>query len=91
VDQTHEKTEEEWKEILSPAEYTVLRKAGTEAPFSGQYVDVDKKGTYVCGACGQHLFSSKDKMLDGHGWPSFGKAIADKEVLLRPDTSHGMK
>lgn len=83
--------EEDWKKILSPEEYNVLREAGTEPPFSGEYVDLDEEGTYVCRACGKHLFSSKDKAASGHGWPSFGKAIANKDVILRPDNSQGMK
>lgn len=77
--------EKDWKKILSPDEYRVLREAGTEPPFSGIYVDLDEEGTYVCRACDQHLFSSKDKFASGHGWPSFGKAIADKSIILRPD------
>lgn len=78
-------TEKEWREILSPEEYEVLRKAATEPPFSGEYVDLDEEGTYVCRACDKHLFSSKDKFASGHGWPSFGKALAEKDIVLRPD------
>jgi len=83
-------TEEEWKAKLSPEEYRVLREKGTEAPFSGEYVDTKDDGTYVCRGCGQELFSSRDK-FDAHcGWPSFDQAIDDGKVVKMIDTSHGM-
>ena len=84
-----QKTEEEWKEILSPEEYYVLRQAGTERPHSGKYNMHFEDGTYVCNACGEQLFESATK-FDGHcGWPSFDKAIKGK-VTEKLDRSHGM-
>src|SRR4030042_6578758 len=66
-----QKTDKEWKDILSPDEYRVLRKAGTERPFSGKYDDHYKEGVYACGACGTPLFASEKKYDHGTGWPSF--------------------
>lgn len=85
------KTEEEWKKELSPEEYRVIREKGTEKPFSGKYVDTDKKGVYKCKACGQELFSSKDKFHSESGWPSFSKSISEGKIEFRPDESLGMK
>jgi peptide-methionine (R)-S-oxide reductase len=63
--------EEEWRQRLSPEEYAVLRQAGTERAFSGQYVDNEDDGIYRCGACGNPLFDSGKKFHSGTGWPSF--------------------
>ena len=84
------KTEEEWKKVLTPERYAVLRKKGTEKPFSGKYVDMKEKGVYVCGACGNKLFSSDAKFDSGTGWPSFESTLpgAVKHII---DNSHGMK
>lgn len=83
------KSEAEWKEILSPEEYYVLREAGTERPHTGKYNLHFEDGTYVCNACGEKLFESGTK-FDGHcGWPSFDKAIKGK-VTEKLDRSHGM-
>ncbi|MDO3694557.1 peptide-methionine (R)-S-oxide reductase MsrB [Wenyingzhuangia sp. chi5] len=71
------KTDAEWKKILSPAEYQVLRKAGTERAFSGKYDHFYEKGTYYCAACGTPLFSSKNKFDSGSGWPSFDNHIGN--------------
>lgn len=85
-----EKSEEEWKKELSPEQYHVMREAGTERPFSGQYNVHFEKGVYTCGACGEPLFTSESK-FDGHcGWPSFDKEIEEGKILERVDTSHGM-
>ena len=82
-------TEDDFKKKLTPEQYQVLRQKGTEAPFSGQYVNEKSKGMYACAACGQQLFSSDTKFDSGTGWPSFDKALpgAVKHVT---DSSHGM-
>ncbi len=78
-----------WKKKLSPEQHHVLREKGTEAPFSGKYVDFDREGRYACAACGNILFSSGTKYHSDCGWPSFYDA--DKgSVEFRQDTSHGM-
>ena len=82
-------TEEEWRIRLSPDEFRVLRRAGTEAPWTGEYVNTKTKGMYHCRACGARLFNS-DTKFDSHcGWPSFDDAIpgAVREI---EDRSHGM-
>ena len=71
------KSEEEWKEILNPEEYYVLREAGTERPFSSPLNKNYKSGTYVCAACRTPLFSSENKFDSGTGWPSFDREIKD--------------
>jgi len=82
-------TEEEWKKILDPAQYQVLRQAGTERPFTGAYNAVWDEGTYRCAACGNLLFDSAEKFDHGCGWPSFSNAIpGSTEELI--DRSHGM-
>jgi peptide-methionine (R)-S-oxide reductase len=81
--------EEAWKKKLSPEEYHVLREKGTEAPFSGKFVKFDKKGEFVCKACGNVIFDSKTKFDSGCGWPSFYSA-REGSVKLKTDTSHGM-
>jgi peptide-methionine (R)-S-oxide reductase len=84
------KTEDEWRVKLSPAEYRVLRQAGTEAPWSGEYVDTKTAGVYRCRACGFELFSS-DTKFDSHcGWPSFFSPLAEDRVRYIEDNSHGM-
>ena len=85
------KTEKEWKEILTPEEYRVLRKAGTERPFSGEYNLHFESGTYHCAACGTPLFSSATKYDHGCGWPSFTAAVDNGSVTFYDDYSLGMK
>ena len=85
-----EKSEQEWREELSPAEYAVLRQAATEPPWSGQYVTTKDDGTYSCAACGLELFSSDTKYDSGCGWPSFTDPRDRESVELVPDHSHGM-
>lgn len=85
-----EHSEGEWKTILSPEEYRVLRQAGTEAPFTGEYTDVEDEGIYRCRACGNPLFRSETKYHSGCGWPSFTEPIAPDAVEEHVDTSHGM-
>jgi peptide-methionine (R)-S-oxide reductase len=84
------KTEEEWQQELSPEQYQVLRRAGTERPFSGKYVHNHDDGTYRCGGCGAVLFSSGTKFDSGSGWPSFYKPEDEENIERRTDTSHGM-
>jgi methionine-R-sulfoxide reductase len=84
------KTEEEWKNLLSPEQYRVLREKGTEAPYSGKYYLNKEKGVYVCAACGNELFTS-DMKFDSHcGWPSFDREIAGGKIKTHIDTSFGM-
>jgi peptide-methionine (R)-S-oxide reductase len=83
------KPEEEWKKELNPEQYRILREKGTEAPFSGKYVRTNKKGRYVCAACGNELFSSDTKFDSSCGWPSFYDAKSDA-VEFSKDLSHGM-
>jgi peptide-methionine (R)-S-oxide reductase len=85
-----QKTEEEWKKDLTPEQYKVLREKGTEAAFTGKYYKNHDSGMYVCGACGQELFSSDTKFDSGTGWPSFTEPANLEHVELKDDTSHGM-
>jgi len=85
------KTDEEWRSELSPEAYKVLRKKGTEPPFTGAYTHSKESGMYRCGACGHELFSSSTKFDSGTGWPSFtGPAVAEA-VRLESDNSLFMK
>ncbi|MGH3262975.1 MAG: peptide-methionine (R)-S-oxide reductase MsrB [Trebonia sp.] len=85
-----ERTDAEWQELLSPAEYTVLRQAATERAFTGQYTDTETAGVYRCRACGAELFRSGTKFHSGCGWPSFYQPTADDAVRLIEDRSLGM-
>jgi peptide-methionine (R)-S-oxide reductase len=85
------KTDEEWKQSLSPEQYQILRKAGTERPYTGKYWNKKDDGTYVCAGCGQELFTSTTKFDSGCGWPSFYEAIDSGKVVERTDDSHGMR
>ncbi len=80
-----EKTNEAWREELTPAQYEVLRRSGTEAPFSGAYVHTKEDGIYRCAACGSELFSSETKFDSGTGWPSFTEAAGDDSVELHKE------
>ncbi len=84
------KTGEEWQKDLTPEEYKILREKGTEAPFSGEYVDSKEKGMYVCKACGNNLFASDAKFDSGTGWPSFTDVVEKGNVVLQEDTSLGV-
>lgn len=84
------KTDEEWRELLSSDEYRVLREKGTERAFTGQYYDFKGKGVYICAACGNELFSSETKYDSGSGWPSFYEPSGKESVEERPDYSHMM-
>lgn len=81
--------EDDIKQKLTEEEYEVLRKKGTEVPFSGKYVHTKEKGMYACKVCGSQLFSSEAKFDSGTGWPSFDEALPDA-LDLREDNSHGM-
>ncbi len=85
-----QRSEEEWKEILGPEKYAVLRQGATEPPFTGEYTYSKETGLYRCGACGEMLFSSDAKYDSGSGWPSFTEPANDANIELREDRSHGM-
>ncbi len=89
MDYKIQKTDEEWKENLSPEEFWVLREKGTERPGTGTYYMHFEKGTYNCAACGVPLFVSNNKYESHCGWPSFDDAI-DGAIIYKKDTSHGM-
>jgi peptide-methionine (R)-S-oxide reductase len=85
------KSDAEWKKILTPKQYEVLRGAGTERAFTGEYWNTHEKGIYVCAACGLELFSSETKFESGTGWPSFWAPIAKYDVEEHSDFSAGMQ
>ena len=88
---THiEKTDEQWREELTPEQYEVLRRKGTEPPFTGRYVHSKEDGIYRCAGCGADLFSSDTKFESGTGWPSFYEPAENANIELVSDTSHGM-
>ncbi|CAM4300366.1 peptide-methionine (R)-S-oxide reductase MsrB [Gillisia limnaea] len=82
------KTEAEWKEILTPQEFEVLRKSGTERPFSSELNNVEEPGTFVCAACGNEVFKTEHKFESGTGWPSFDRPI-EGGVAYGSDTKLG--
>ena len=84
------KTEEEWKKILTPEQYHVLREKGTDLPFKGEYYLHKEKGLYVCSACGNELFTSDMKFESDCGWPSFDKEIKGGKIKTTTDTTYGM-
>ena len=85
------KTDQEWREQLTDEQYRVLRQAGTERPFTGQYVDTEDEGVYACAACGNKLFTSETKFHSGSGWPSFWDVVSQGNVEIHEDNSHGMR
>ncbi|MBV9023688.1 MAG: peptide-methionine (R)-S-oxide reductase MsrB [Streptomycetaceae bacterium] len=85
-----DKSEEQWREELTPTEYAVLREAGTEPAFTGEYTDTTTQGVYSCRACGAELFRSDTKFASHCGWPSFYDPADSKAVELLEDRSHGM-
>ena len=93
TDRTYEveKTDEQWREELSPEEYRVLREAGTESAFTGEYNDTRTLGVYSCRACGNELFRSEAKFDSHCGWPSFYEPSEGDAVDLIPDNSHFMR
>ena len=85
-----EKTLEEWRAMLDPAQYEVCRLKGTERPFSGKYNDEKRAGTYQCICCAAPLFDSSTKFDSGCGWPSFYAPIGQEAMIEMRDISHGM-
>ncbi|MDT4939854.1 MAG: peptide-methionine (R)-S-oxide reductase [Pseudonocardiales bacterium] len=85
------KSDAEWQEQLTPSEYAVLREAGTERPFTGEYTDNHRVGVYRCRACGNELFRSETKFDSHCGWPSFFTPLAGERVIERSDTSMGTR
>jgi len=81
------KTEEEWRKQLSPAEFAVARKKGTEPPYTGRYANHHEKGLYRCVCCGNALFRSAEKFDSGTGWPSFWTVAADENIRTHTDRS----
>lgn len=85
-----QKTEAEWRKILTPQQYHVLREKGTECALTGAFWDNHEQGDYFCAGCGQHLFSSTSKYDSGTGWPSFFRPVSARAVITHEDRSHGM-
>ncbi len=91
ADEKVAKSDEEWRKTLTPEQYRVLRKKGTERPFTGELVDNFDKGVYRCAGCGVELFESDAKFDAGCGWPSFTAPTEEKKVEFKLDTSLFMK
>ena len=85
------KSEQEWRQELTPEQYHVMREAGTEPAFTGKYHKTKDPGTYVCASCGQPLFDSETKFESGTGWPSFYKPLEAGAVEEHSDTTYGMR
>jgi len=84
------KSDEEWRQLLTPEQYEVTRQKGTEPPFTGKYYDFKEEGIYQCVCCNNDLFSSETKFDSGTGWPSFWAPISEKSVKTATDTAYGM-
>ena len=85
------KSEQEWRQELTPEQYHVMREAGTEPAFTGKYYKTKDPGTYVCASCGQPLFDSETKYESGTGWPSFYKPLEAGAVDEHSDNTYGMR
>jgi peptide-methionine (R)-S-oxide reductase len=90
MSETIERTDEEWRALLTPEQYEIMRKHGTERAFTGKYVDTKDDGSYHCAACGAELFSSDTKFDSGSGWPSFTEPGVADNITTRVDPSLGM-
>ena len=90
MDNKAQKSDEEWRQQLTPEQFQVTRRGGTEPAFSGPYYNHKAKGTYHCVCCGTPLFSSTDKFNSGTGWPSFTSPVNQEAVGSREDQSYGM-
>jgi peptide-methionine (R)-S-oxide reductase len=86
-----QKTEAEWRELLTPEQFHVMREKGTERAFSGALVNNHEDGIYRCGACNAALFTSEKKFESGSGWPSFWLPVAPEAIEAHEDTTHGMR
>ena len=86
----NDKSEEYYKEKLTPEQYKICRQGGTEAPFSGEHYNNKESGMYECVACGEQLFPSDTKFESGTGWPSFSDPVNLENIKLIDDTGHGM-
>jgi peptide-methionine (R)-S-oxide reductase len=84
------RTDEEWRRLLTPDQYRILRKKGTEPAFTGRYYDHKGEGKYRCAGCGNLLFDSETKYASGTGWPSFWAPVREGAVSTEEDRSHGM-
>jgi len=91
LDDRYDKTDEEWREILTPEQYQVTRQHSTERAFTGAYWDAKEAGVYRCICCNQELFDSETKYASGSGWPSFWEAMDPTRVVLTEDGSLGMR
>jgi peptide-methionine (R)-S-oxide reductase len=86
-----DKTDDEWRNQLTPDQFRVCRQKGTEPPFTGIYVDSKEPGVYKCVCCGQSLFTSDAKFDSGTGWPSFWSPLSQESIRTQPDNSYGMR
>jgi len=86
-----EKSDEQWRRELTPEQYRVCRKKGTERPFAGEYCQTKQPGLYQCVCCGAPLFSSGAKFDSGSGWPSYFEPVSEDAVSTETDLSHGMR
>jgi len=84
------KSDDEWRKLLTPVQFNILREKGTERPFTGEYDKFSEKGTYYCAACGSELFTSKTKYNSGCGWPAFYEPSVNKNIVEKRDVSLGM-
>jgi len=91
MDYKVKKTDEEWREQLTPAQYAVCRQKATERPFTGEYYFKNEEGTYKCACCGADLFTSATKFDAGCGWPSFWEPLKAENIQEEADHSHGME
>lgn len=85
-----ERSDDEWRQLLSPEEYHILRRKGTERAFTGRYWKTKEPGVYVCAGCGNALFDSQTKYESGSGWPSFYQPLSQDALDLETDRTHGM-